>query len=89
MTQDIETLNVEKNTSSRCVFSGILRIVAIVCTFAGFFIGYEMAKEWTGYHYRFNDAVVWIWGIAGIASALWWYALSIIVDACQEYLKNK
>lgn len=55
------------------IFPVVLKIVAVICVIIGFIAASEIS---------------FIWGVTGIVTALVWWALSDIVEACQCYIKN-
>lgn len=55
------------------IFPVILKIVAVICVIIGLIAASEIS---------------FIWGVTGIVTALVWWALSDIVEACQRYIKN-
>lgn len=59
-------------------FGTILKLFALinvlVCSFLGITVGRDLG---------------WIYFVSGVASAIFWWAMSIIVEACDKYLKSK
>ena len=76
MLQDQEPLN-EAKKSSLSGFAIFLKIIAVICVFGGFILGTNLSDTWIDFS---------CWFIGGIISAIFWWALSIIVAACHKYI---
>lgn len=77
-----------EESTSIGVFPIMLRIIAVISVIGGFIAGNELAYDYSSFFRSFDQVIAWKWRMAGIASACAWWALSIIVAACQKYLRK-
>lgn len=82
----MEQNNVQQETISG--LAAVLRIVAVISVIAGAICAYNFGTEFNGFWRERNAVVTTLWVAGGIMNALLWWALSIIVEACQHYIKN-
>ncbi len=70
--------NMDKNKSEKGFgFVQLIRIIAIVTSLGEIIAGFAVENFW------------WMFLISAFLSAILWWALSIIVEACQHYLNTK
>ena len=81
----------EQNKVQQETISGlaaVLRIVAVISVIAGAICAYNFGDTYNGFWHERNAVVTTLWVAGGIMNALLWWALSIIVEACNKYLSR-
>ena len=68
--------------------AAVLRIVAVISVIAGAICAYNFGDTYNGFWHERNAVVTTLWVAGGIMNALLWWALSIIVEACNKYLSR-
>lgn len=82
----MEQNNVQQETIS--FLAAVLRIVAVISVIAGAICAYNFGDTYNGFWHERNAVVTTLWVAGGIMNALLWWALSIIVEACNKYLSR-
>lgn len=78
--------NVQQETISG--LAAVLRIIAVISVIAGAICAYNFGDTFNGFWHERNAVVTTLWVAGGIMNALLWWALSIIVEACNKYLSR-
>lgn len=72
-------------------FAVFLRVIAVVNIIAALFIGYFASSHLEGYYFQervINEGIYAVYIALGVLSAVGWWALSYVVDACIKYLNK-
>lgn len=72
-------------------FAVFLRVIAVASVIASLIIGYFASSRLEGYYYQqrvINEGVYAVYIALGVLSAVGWWALSYVVDACIKYLNK-
>lgn len=69
-------------------FPLLLKFLAILCIVVGIVAAVNFGTEFNGFWRERNTVVTTLWVAGGIMNALLWWALSIIVEACNKYLSR-
>lgn len=69
-------------------FPLLLKFLAILCIVVGIVAAVNFGDTYNGFWRERNAVVTTLWVAGGIMNALLWWALSIIVEACNKYLSR-